>query len=72
MSAPAWVCVLVVLSSTPLSAWKPSQVGVPEHGDFRTHHWIAFEGYGLAGRPAGTEAPDNNFTPVVSHLGIGR
>jgi hypothetical protein len=75
MPARALVCFLVVLSLTPLSAWKnPSKSESLNTPVFGTHDWIAFKGYVLAGRPAfiknhlnryfiGTEAPDNGFKP---------
>jgi hypothetical protein len=75
MAARTLVCLLVVLSFAPLSAWKnPAKSESLNTPAFGTHDWIAFKGYVLAGRPAfirqnlnrffiGTEAPDNGFKP---------
>jgi hypothetical protein len=76
VSARALVCLLVVLSFAPLSAWKnPRKSTTLNTPVFGTHDWIAFKGYVLAGRPAfiknnlnrffiGIEAPGNGFKPV--------
>ena len=76
MTARALVCVILVLSFAPLSAWKnPRQSATLNTPIFGTHDWVAFKGYVLAGRPAfiknnlnrffiGTEAPDNGFKPA--------
>ena len=75
MTGRALVCLFLVLSFAPLSAWKnPRQSHTLNTPVFGTHDWIAFKGYVLAGRPAfikdnlnrffiGTEAPDNGFNP---------
>ena len=50
MSARALVCLFVVLSFAPLSAWKnPRQSATLNTPIFGTHDWVAFKGYVLAG-----------------------
>jgi hypothetical protein len=53
MTARTLVCLFVVLSFTPLSAWKnPRMSETLNTPIFGTHDWIAFKAYVLAGRPA--------------------
>lgn len=52
MTARALVCVILVFSFAPLSAWKnPRKSETLNTPIFGTHDWIAFKGYVLAGRP---------------------
>ena len=81
MTARALVCLFLVLSFAPLSAWKnPRKSDTLNTPVFGTHDWIAFKGFVLAGRPAfiknnlnrffiGTEAPDNGFKPANAEGG---
>jgi len=52
MTARALVCVILVLSFAPLSAWKnlrqSATLNTPIVG---SHDWVTFKGYVLAGRP---------------------
>ena len=77
----ALVCLFLVVSFAPLSAWKnPRKSDTLNTPVFGTHDWIAFKGFVLAGRPAfiknnlnrffiGTEAPDNGFKPANAEGG---
>ena len=81
MTARALVCLFLVLSLTPLSAWKnPRKSDTLNTPVFGTHDWIAFKAYVLAGRPAFiknnlnrffivTEPPDNGFKPANAEGG---
>ena len=75
------ICALVILSFSPVSAWKnPRRSDILNSPVFGTHDWIAFKAYVLAGRPSfirnnlnryfiGTEAPDNGFRPADAEGG---
>ena len=77
----ALICLFLVVSFAPLSAWKnPRKSDTLNTPVFGTHDWIAFKGFVLAGRPAfiknnlnrffiGTEAPDNGFKPANAEGG---
>src|SRR5688572_8895779 len=70
------VSALVVLTCTPVIAWKNGGQSVSLKSPiFGTHDWLAFKAYELAGRPAfikdnlnryfiGTEAPDTGVKPA--------